>query len=230
MKKSNMTTWLIFLLAIPATLFFGSRMPGNWYYLTSTLIIMELLVPFFLAFEGRKPNTRELVLIAVMCALAVIARVAVPIPNFKAIFGIIMIAGIAFGPESGFLVGAVSAFCSNFFRGHSPFTPWQMIAYGLAGMLAGYLFRKGRLPRKPLVMGITGLCVVLFLIGPLLDTCSLFMMHMSVNTQGILALYLSGFAVNVSQGISTFIVLFLLGKPLLEKLDQIRIKYGMRGY
>ena len=228
MKKSTMTTWLIFLLAIPATLFLGSRMTGNWYYLTSTLIIIELLIPFFLAYEGRKPNARELMLIAVMCALAVIARVAVPIPNFKAIYGIIMIAGIAFGPESGFLVGAVSAFCSNFFRGHSPFTPWQMIAYGLAGMLVGYLFRKGRLPRKPVLMGIVGLSVVLFLAGPLLDTCSFFMMHMPVNTQGILALYLSGFAVNVSQGISTFLVLFLLGKPLLDKLERIQTKYGVR--
>ena len=36
-----------------------------------------------------------------------------------------------------------------------------------------------------------------------------------------------GFPVNVSQGISTFIVLFLVGKPLLGKLDRILIKYGM---
>ena len=115
MKKPKMITVLIFLIAVPLTLLLGSRLPGRWYYLTGTLMIAELLIPFFLAFEGRKPQARELVLMAVMCALAVAARVAIPIPNFKAIYGVIMIAGIAFGPESGFLVGAISALSSNFF-------------------------------------------------------------------------------------------------------------------
>ena len=61
MKKSNIATLLIFLLVVPATLFLGSKMSGKWYYLTSTLIIIELLIPFFMTFEGRKPQARELV-------------------------------------------------------------------------------------------------------------------------------------------------------------------------
>ena len=227
MKKSNIVTVLIFLLVIPATLILGSRMPGRWYYLTSTLIIAELLIPFFLTFEGRRPQARELVVIAVMCALAVAARVAIPIPNFKAIYAIIMIAGIAFGPESGFLVGAVAALSSNFFLSQGPYTPWQMMAYGAGGMLAGFLFRKGRLPRKPLLMGIVGLLTVLLFVGPLLDTCTVFLAPISMNVKSILAVYISGFTVNISQGLSTFAVLFLLGNPLLEKLDRIKVKYGM---
>ena len=227
MKKSNIATILIFLLAVPATLILGSKMPGRWYYLTSTLIIIELLIPFFLKFEGRKPQARELVVIAVMCALAVAARVAIPIPNFKAIYAIIMIAGIAFGPESGFLVGAVSALSSNFFLSQGPYTPWQMMAYGAGGMLAGFLFQKGRLPRKPILMGIVGFLGVLLFVGPLLDTCTLFLTPISMNRSSILAIYISGFTVNISQGLSTFLVLFLLGNPMLEKLDRIKVKYGM---
>jgi len=227
MKKSNLATLLIFLLVIPATLILGSRMPGKSYYLTSTLIIVELLIPFFLTFEGRRPQARELVVIAVMCALAVAARVAIPIPNFKAIYAIIMIAGIAFGPESGFLVGAVAALASNFFLSQGPYTPWQMMGYGAGGMLAGFLFRRGRLPRKPLLMGIVGFFGVLLLVGPLLDTCTVFLAPISMNLTSILAIYISGFPVNVSQGLSTFAVMFLLGKPLLEKLDRIQVKYGM---
>lgn len=227
MKKSNIATLLIFLVVIPATLFLGSRMSGKWYYLTSTLIIIELLIPFFMTFEGRKPQARELVVIAVMCALAVAARVAIPIPNFKAIYGIIMIAGIAFGPQSGFLVGAVAALSSNFFLSQGPYTPWQMMAYGAGGMLSGFLFRKGRLPRKPVLMGIVGFLGVLFFVGPLLDTCTVFLAPISMNLKSIMAIYISGFTVNISQGISTFLVMFLLGKPLLEKLDRIKVKYGM---
>lgn len=227
MKKTHIATLLTFLAVIPATLVLGSRMPGRWHYLTSTLIIVELLIPFFLAFEGRKPQARELVLMAVMCALAVAARVAIPIPNFKAIYGIIMIAGIAFGPESGFLVGAVSALSSNFFLSQGPYTPWQMIGYGAGGMLAGFLFRKGGLPRKPLFMGIAGFLGVLVVVGPLLDTCTVFLAPITINLKNILAIYLSGLAVNISQSISTFVVLFFLGRPMLEKLERIKIKYGI---
>ena len=227
MKKTNLATLLIFLLVIPATLILGSRMSGRSYYLTSTMIIVELLIPFFLTFEGRRPQARELVVIAVMCALAVAARVAIPIPNFKAIYAIIMIAGIAFGPESGFLVGAVSALSSNFFLSQGPYTPWQMMAYGAGGMLSGFLFQQGRLPRKPLFMGVVGFLLVLLLVGPLLDTCTVFLAPISMNLSSILAIYISGFTVNISQGISTFAVMFLLGSPMLEKLDRIKVKYGM---
>ena len=116
MKKSHIVMLPIFLLLIPATIYFGLRFSGRAYYVTSTLVMIETLVPFLLAFENRKPQARELVVIAVLSALAVAARVVIPIPNFKAIFAIIMLSGIAFGPETGFLVGAISAFASNFFK------------------------------------------------------------------------------------------------------------------
>ena len=81
MKKSHIATLLIFLLVIPATLYFGLRLTGRAYYLTSTLVIIEIIIPFLLAFESRRPQARELVVIAVLSALAVAARVAIPIPN-----------------------------------------------------------------------------------------------------------------------------------------------------
>ena len=76
MKKSHIATLLIFLLVIPATLYFGLRLTGRAYYLTSTLVIIEIIIPFLLAFESRRPQARELVVIAVLSALAVAARVA----------------------------------------------------------------------------------------------------------------------------------------------------------
>lgn len=227
MKKSHIATLLIFLITIPATLALGSQLPGRWYYLTSTLIIAQMLIPFFLAFEGRQPQARELVIMAVLCALSVAARVAIPIPNFKAIYGVLMIVGIALGPEPGFLVGAVAAFASNLFLGQGFYTPWQMLAYGACGMIFGFLFRQGKLPRKPLLMAVTGFLVVLLFVGPVLDTCNVLMTPIAMNKKSILAMYAAGFAVNISQGISTFLVLFLLGKPLLGKVDRIKTKYGM---
>ena len=227
MKKSNIVTLIIFFLLIPATLFLGTKIPGRSYYITSTLMILELMVPFFMAFEGRKPQARELVVIAVMCAIAIVARTAIPIPHFKAIFAVIMLSGIAFGPEAGFMVGAISAFASNFFYGQGAYTPWQMMAYGAGGMLAGFLFAKGRLPQKPWVMAVFGFFATILWVGPLLDCSHIFLMLSVINRDSILAALLSGFPVNLSQAICTVLIMLLFGRPLLDKLDRVKTKYGM---
>ena len=227
MKKSNIAMLLVFFLLIPLTLYGGSLLPGQSYYITGTLIVIELMIPFFMAFEGRKPQARELVVIAVLCALAIVARVAIPIPNFKAIFAVIMLSGIAVGPETGFMVGAIAAFSSNFFYGQGAYTPWQMMAYGAGGMLAGFLFAGGRLPRKKWIMGIFGFLATVLFVGPLLDTGSVFLSLPTLSWEAALPLYISGFPVNLSQGICTFLVMFLFGNPLLEKLDRVKTQYGM---
>lgn len=229
MKKSNIASLLVFLLLIPVTLFFGTRLPGRGYYITSTLVIIELLFPFFMAFEGRRPQARELVIIAVMCAIAIVARVAIPMPHFKAIFAVIMLSGIAFGPEAGFVVGAISAFASNFFYGQGPYTPWQMMAYGAGGMLAGFLFAKGRLPRKPWVMAVFGFLATVLWIGPLLDSSGIFLMLTRLTWSSVLIILTSGMPVNVGNGICTVLVILLFGRPLLDRLDRIKLKYGMLG-
>lgn len=226
-KKSHIATLIVFLGMIPATLYLGTLLPSRSYYITSTLIIIELMLPFFLAFEGRKPQARELVLIAVMCAIAIAGRVAIPIPNFKAVFAIIMISGIALGPESGFMIGAITAFASNFFYSQGPYTPWQMMAYGAGGMLAGFLFKKGRLKRKPWIMAVYGFLAVILWVGPLLDCSGIFLAISSITLKGVLATFAAGFTVNISQAVCTALVMLLIAKPLLDKLDRIKLKYGM---
>lgn len=228
MKKSNIALLVVFFLLIPLTLFLGTKLPGQSYYLTGTLIVIELMIPFFMAFEGRKAQARELVLLAVMCALAIVGRLAIPIPNFKAIFAIIMITGIAFGPESGFIVGAIAALASNFFYGQGAYTPWQMMAYGAGGMLAGFFFAKGRLPQKPIPMAIFGFFAVILWVGPLLDCSTFFTTIGSYNNfHAIMGVFIAGFTVNLSQAICTVLVMLLFGRPLLDKLDRVKLKYGM---
>ena len=227
MKKSNLITLLTFFLLIPATLYLGTRLPSRRYYITGTLMILELMIPFFMAFEGRKPQARELVLIAVMCAIAIAGRVAIPIPHFKAVFAFVMLAGIAFGPETGFMVGAITALVSNFFYGQGAYTPWQMFAYGAGGMAAGYCFTKNWLPKDRVAMAIFGFFGVVLWVGPLLDTSSLFLMITTVNANSVIAVYTAGFPANIANGVATALVLLLLGKPLLDKLDRIKTKYGI---
>lgn len=217
---------LLPLALIPATLYLGTRLTGRWYYLTSTLIIIETMLPFFLAFETRKPQARELVTLSVMCALAVVSRVVVLIPGFKPITAVIMISGIAFGPEAGFLTGAVSAFASNFFFSQGPWTPWQMMAYGFGGFLAGLVFHR-RKHQNPVVLAVFGFLAIMLAVGPLLDCCTVFTTGSRLSWKYALTVFAAGITYNLKHALACAVTLLLFGRPLLQKLDRLKIKYGM---
>jgi len=42
---------------------------------------------------------------------------------------LVVITGFVLGSRAGFLVGAMTPLISNFFIGHGPWTPWQMLAW-----------------------------------------------------------------------------------------------------
>jgi len=227
MKKRTLMTLLIFFILIPATLFLCKMIPGRSYYIAALLIICEMMFPLFFAFENRKPQARELVVISVLCAIAIVSRVAIPIPHFKPTFAVIILSAVALGPEAGFIIGAVTAFGSNFFAGQGAFTPWQMMSYGAGGLLAGMLSRWGLLSRKPLKLAIFGFFSVVLWVGPLLDLCVLFLAPINMSASSVMALFASGFIPNIIQASCTALTITLLGRPFLEKLDRIKIKYGM---
>ncbi|MBQ1237247.1 MAG: ECF transporter S component [Oscillospiraceae bacterium] len=226
MKRSVLASVLIIFLLIPATLFLGTRLTGRMYYLTCTLMIIEMMLPFFLVFETRKPQARELVTLAVLCALAVASRVVFVLPNFKPIIGIVMIAGIALGPEAGFMTGAISAFASNFFFSQGPWTPWQMMAYGIGGFLAGIVFRRCK-KIHPLRLGLFGFVSVMVLVGPLLDACMIFTTASTITWEYVLAVLSMGLWHNLQHAAACAATVMLLGPPLLKKIGRLKKKYGM---
>lgn len=235
MKRSprNWLSLVILLILVPLTVYLCAKADRK-YYLSSLVIIVLTLAAFFLHFEKRRPQAREVVVLSVMSALAVASRaVFAAIPHFKPMMGIVMLTGIAFGPEAGFLCGAVSGFVSNFIFGQGPWTPWQMLAYGVGGLLAGLLARWGVVKKVPAkgkdfaALGIIGFLTIVLIVGPLLDTSTLFTMSNKVTSVSAAAIYLSGLPVNLVHGVATLLTMTLLGKPLLEKLQRIQIKYGM---
>lgn len=203
---------------------------GN-YYLISVVLILLSFVVFFFSFEKRKPQAREMVTLSVMCAIAVASRVVFSaIPYFKPVLGIIMLTGMALGSGAGFLTGVVTAFVSNFIFGQGPWTPWQMFAFGVAGALAGFLYKKGIMgEKKRLVTAILGYVIIQFLVGPILDVCSIFTMKMEVTGDYALAIFTYGLVPNLIHGLATGLTLFLLAKPMMEKLNRMKLKYGLMG-
>lgn len=238
-RKTNWRFWLslvIMVLLVPLAVVLFTRLKQS-FYLSGLTIIVLTIAAFFLHFESRKPQAWELVLLAVLCALAVASRAAFGfVPHFKPMLAIVMLTGIAFGPEAGFLCGAISGFASNFIFGQGPWTPWQMFAYGIGGMLAGLFALCGILKKSPRawrdggwrdILGLTvfGFLCILLVVGPLLDTSTFFMAGFSASSP--LAVYLAGVPVNCVHGSAVALTMLLFGKPLLDRLRRIQIKYGM---
>lgn len=142
-KRTAVAAVLIFIL-IPLAIVAGFTLLNDRKYILVSLVILALTIaPFFMVFERRKPKARELVLLAMMCAITIcvqlLCRVTVAI---KAGSAIIIACGIALGPEAGFLIGSLSRFVLNFYEGQGPWTPWQMFCWGLMGFLAGLAFNR----------------------------------------------------------------------------------------
>ncbi len=228
LTKRTLTAMLLILVAIPLTIYLGLKLGDRQYYFISLLIILYTMIPFLMVFEKRKPKARELVVIAVLCAIAVAGRAAfIFVPFFKPLVAIVIITGVAFGGEAGFLCGAVSGFVSNFIFGQGPWTPWQMFAFGIAGFIAGVLYNKGILKKKRLPLSIFGAVVVMVIVGPLLDMCALFTMTSVVNTENAIALLISGLPVNAIHATATVIFLLIISRSMFDKLDRLKIKYAM---
>ena len=222
-------TLLVIIVLIPLTVGISWYMGDRKYYIASVLIMIYSIIPFFAGFESRKPQARELVTLAVMCAIAVASRAAfIWAPNFKPIGGITMITAMAFGPQAGFMTGSLSLIVSDMIFGQGPWTPWQMFSFGLLGFISGLLARKGILTEKrPLIDAVIGFLLMVLVVGPILDTCAIFTMAQMINTESVLAVYLAGLPVNISQGTAVFLFVLHLTRTKMKKRARINPKYGM---
>lgn len=292
-KRTKISAFIILIL-IPLTIFFGIKYLGDRKYMfISILIIFQTMLPFFMIFEERLPKTREMMLIAVLTAIGASGRVVFFwIPQFKPMVAIAIISGIALGAETGFLVGALIAFTSNFFYGQGPWTPWQMFATGIIGFLSGILFnylqknkekftfkflafvitggiilafiywlinsfisevfaglevrnfakiflviiiiflmtkfiKSGGKSTDKLLLGTYGFIITYLVYGGIMDPASVIMFSATVNKKAIIAAYISGIPFNLVHGVASFVFLYLFGEPMLEKIERVKVKYGL---
>ena len=314
-RRRTLTAAFCIFVLMPATIAFSTLvLDGSRYMITSLLIIVYTMVPFFMIFEKRKPKAREVVIIAMMTAITVVSHmffhVILPVQIGTAM---VIISGVALGPEAGFMVGALGRFVCNFYMGQGPWSPWQMFCWGLLGFLAGLTFNKVAVRNRYEELGEEGqaaaaaaleerksrafrmvmgpvMCVLFgivtayvtylivpgkdttfwgwrvyafgaagLLVGALLqrkrmpvDSLSLSMftflttviiyggiMNMAamftssgipgndISFNTLRLLYISGLPYDLYHGITAAVCMFVVGNPMIEKLERIKIKYGI---
>ncbi len=229
LSKRTVAAAVMILLLIPITIYIGNTFLYNQKYLfISLLVLLECMVPFFLVFEGRKPQARELVIIAVLCALTVAGRSAFAfLPQIKPVLALVIISGIAFGGETGFMVGAVGMLVSNIYFGQGAWTPWQMFSAGIIGFLAGVLFRKVFSPKSRVTLCLFGFIATILIYGGIMNFSSLVLSHALMSFEAVVAYYMQGLPYDIIHAFSTVAFLFFFAEPMLEKLERVKTKYGL---
>ena len=150
------------------------------------------------------------------------------LPQFKPVLALTIIAGVAFGGETGFLVGAVTMLTSNMLFSQGPWTPWQMVAMGNIGFLAGVLFKKGWLRRTRMSLAIFGVITADIIYGGNMNPAAAFMVAPSgITLKALFAYYITGLPMDLIHGFGTALFLMIAAEPMLEKMDRIKVKYGL---
>lgn len=199
---------------------------GNRYYYMVSIALMIVSMILLVKSTGRKLKVREIVLIASLIAIAVIGRTAFYwLPQFKPVTAIVIIAGITLGAESGMLVGMLSAFVSNFIFSQGPWTPFQMFAWGLIGLISGYAFYNKKISKYKLM--IFGFLITFILYGAILNFSSALMYSSSLSLKIILSYIVSGVPFDLVHAVSTAVFLYIITNPMVSKIERLKIKYNL---
>lgn len=224
MKKVIATAALI---AVPLVAVMGIVLfSGERWDISAVIAAFLCCVPFFLSFEHRAPMAREVVLVAVMTAFSVAGRfIFAAIPFFKPVTAIVVISAMYFGPQAGFMTGAMSALISNIYFGQGAWTVFQMFCWGMIGFIAGLLNRKGLLEKA------VPLCIYGVFAGALysvvMDVWTVLSADGVFNAERFVAALVSALPVTISYCVSNAVFLLILRKPLGRKLKRLKTKFGV---
>lgn len=194
---------------------------SQYYALVSFLMVGLALLLFLTGFERREIGTRRMILVSVMTALSVIGRL---LPVFKPITALTVLSAMYLGAEAGFLVGALSVVLSNAIMGQGPWTPFQMLAWGLIGFFAGILEKPLR--RLPLLLYVYGILSGVAY-SMLLDVWTTIWTYKEFTWGAYAAALTTALPMTCLYAVSNLLFLLILRKPIGDKLLRIRKKYGL---
>lgn len=214
----------LMLFAAPLIMFVWAALQLPNAALVTSVCAGASVIPFFISFESARRKARDLMPIIVMTALTVAARlIFAPIPGVRPVTALIIITGLCFGREEGFITGALSMLVSNIFFGQGPWTLWQMYGMGLMGYLAGALGSRGVLKSR-LSIAVFGFCMPL-LYGFILDTWTYVGFVAGMNSSSMFATYAAGFVLNITSAISTVVFLMPIALSWPKMFGRIKEKY-----
>lgn len=209
-------------IAMPALVMLGAiAFRGSQHLIISLGMACMALLFFLTGFEKRKIGGRRMVIVSVMTALCIVGRF---IPLFKPITALTIITAMYLGGEAGFLVGALSALLSNFYFGQGPWTAFQMLAWGVIGLMAGWLANPLKKHRwLMLTYGVlAGMAYSL-----IMDVWNVLWYAGGLDWSLYAASVVTALPHTLLYAASNFVFLYFLAGPFGEKMERVKIKYGV---
>ena len=194
------------------------------YLLFSFGFLVLTLGVYFWKFEKSQHNSREIVFIAIICALAVVGRIIfAALPAVKPELFILIMGAMVSGPETGFLMGTIIALTSNMYFGQGAWTPWQMFALGIIGLISGLMANK-KVPVWSLVIWgfLSG-----FLMGWIMDIYYIIGFVNPITIKSIVTSIAASFYFDFVHALFTAILLLLVGKRWIKIFDNYKQKYAL---
>ncbi len=224
-KNSRLRSFLgkfVPFVLIPVTVLLAALLGKEKHYWLAILAVAVLALVYFVSdFEKKKTGSRRMVIVSVMASLCVIGRL---IPYFKPVAALCVLTGMYFGTGAGFLCGALAALVSNFFFGHGPWTPFQMVAWGFLGVLAA-VFRVPLQKKRWALIAFGALGGVFFSL--VMDLWVALWSSETLNASLYSAALVTSVPHTLLYSLSNGLFLFFLAKPFGEKFRRIKEKYGV---
>lgn len=201
--------------------------------LASFAILAVALGGGFAWYERSRPTSRTVAVVASLAALATLGRIAfAPLPSVKPTTDIVLIAGFALGGPPGFAVGAVAAIASNIVYGQGPWTPWQMLAWGMVGLLGAGLRRRSGRPIPRLAMAL--ICALAgFAYGLVLNLFTFVTFAGQHTLAQFLVIEGSAFPFDLAHAAGNFVFFMAFGPALVRALQRYRLRmevsWGLAG-
>lgn len=112
------------------------------------------------------------------------------------------------------------------------FFGWRVYLFGIIGLLLAVIFQKGKLKADNITMAVFTFVVTFVIYGGIMNFAA---MCLSMNEPGALgigvkalkALYVSGVGYDFYHALTAAICVFVIGTPMVNKLERIKIKYGI---
>jgi hypothetical protein len=179
-------------------------------------------------YERRCPPAKLVAVVATLAALGVAARVLfAAVPNVQGTTDVALLSGYVLGPAPGFMVGALAALASNVFLGQGPWTPWQMVGWGAAGVAGALLATISR--RRAGRLTLAGACALAGLaFGAWMDLFTLIAFTATPSAHGYVAIAGISLPFNAAHAIGNAALALAFGPAFVRVLERFRRRLDVR--
>ena len=188
-------------------------------FVSFTILFTFVIIYKILQFSRLDIQLSEITQIALFSSLATMCRCIIKItPSASGFLPIIILSSSVINKNLGFILGAFSIFISNMLLGQGTWTPWQMVASGSIGYLAGFIFNNRK--TKPSIFQLTVFYLIctIFIYCPIMNLFSFLLLTQCINTHSIITYFFPLFIIDTLNSIYSLIFLYILYNPIINTI------------